>query len=174
MISSVPLDSVSSPSVYQTTTRKGGSASQNQGSTQGGTLIWISGNEFARTGFSSVPSAVTGNVVELYRGHQIYECKMQVEEVMSNRLACYTVAMPVGFYDLRMFVNGAMIPESGYPARHNVKFESTLDYTPRIFSIWSAIGEPQRLVTLSGDFKSSCYARDTNACARDDASLISR
>jgi hypothetical protein len=174
MTSSIRLHSVSLPLVYQTSTRKGGSPNQTQGSTQGGTLLWISGNEFARTDFSKVPSSVSGNAVILYRGDRVYECTLQIEEVTSTRLACTTVAMPAGFYDLRIYVNGEMIPSSGYPVPEYVKFESTLDNTPRIFNIWPAIGEPQRLVTLSGDFKTNCSARDVNACAREDAPIISR
>ena len=130
------LDSVAVPSLYQVTTRKGGSPEQNKGSTQGGTLLWISGNDFVENDLSTVPSAAT--------------------------------------YDLRVYVNGAMIPQSQFYGPQPIRFESTLDNTPRISTIWPAIGEPQRLVTLTGDLKTQCYSRDVNECAREDASLISR
>ncbi|CAM4971603.1 unnamed protein product [Rotaria socialis] len=162
------------PIVFYSTTLKSQGLGQYTGSTQGGTLLWIFGTGFARNGFSVLPSIVTTNIVQLVNNYTVYDCVLQTEKCTATQLACYTVAMPAGSYIVQIYVNGILIPASQYRNPSYTIFVSSVRNTPIIRGISPASGLPQRLVTVSGDFKSSCYSRDVNGCSRDSDTLIVR
>jgi hypothetical protein len=160
--------------VNYVTTVKGGGYYQNTGSIAGGTLLWIKGNGFASNGFSTQPSTATTNVVQLVQDNNIYDCNIHPEEVSDTQLACYTPAMPPGSYLVRIYVNGYLIPLTQYTNLPAAQFISSASYTPTITGITPATGFPQRLLSLSGDFKSQCYSQDVTGCSSDNTPLISR
>lgn len=82
----VPTDAV----VIQVTTRKNGSPSTNQGSLNGGTLVWISGKRFANNLFSFNPTSATSNEVLLTNGLTSYTCTLHTDKVTESQVTCYT------------------------------------------------------------------------------------
>lgn len=147
---------------------------QSGGSTEGGTLLWIYGAGFAQNGFSTVPTTATTNVVKLVSGYSVYECIMQTEKVTNTQLTCNTVAMPGGVYQVQVYVYGILAPLCNSWNSWDVSFTLSQQNTPLITNISPISGLPKRFVTISGDFKSSCYSRDTDDCSQENKALISR
>lgn len=104
----------------------------------------------------------------------IYDCKIRDEEVTETQLACYTSPMPEGAYQVRIYVNDYLIPLSSYSNTVATTFYASPTNTPYITTISPVTGLPQRLVTLTGDFKTNCYTTDVDGCYADSAALISR
>jgi len=166
----VPNDAV----VFYSTVRKGGSWTQYGGSTQGGTMLWIYGNRFSQNGFNSVPSIVNANTVQLADGYSVYDCEMHNDKVTNTQLTCYTPALPESVYQVRVYVNGYLIPLYQYYDPNRALFAPMLSQTPTITGIVPQTGTPQSLITLSGSFGTSCYSRDVDGCSQDNNPLISR
>lgn len=166
----VPNDAV----VFYTTVRKAGSWTQNAGSTQGGTMIWIYGNRFAQNGFDSVPSVVNSNTVQLVDGYAVYDCEMHNDKTTNTQLTCYAPMLPEGVYQIRVYVNGNLVPLYQYYAANRGLFISSPSQTPTITGISPQTGTPQSLISLSGAFQTSCYSRDIEGCSQDNNPLISR
>lgn len=167
---SVPSDAV----VFFSTVRKGGYWTENAGSTQGGTMLWIYGNRFAQNGFDSVPSVVNSNTVQLADNFGVYNCEMHNDKTTNTQLTCYTPMLPESVYQIRVYVNGNLIPLYQYVDSDRAVFISSLSQTPTITGITPQSGTPQSLIALSGAFRTSCYARDVEGCAQDNNPLISR
>lgn len=168
--SSVPNDAV----VYYVTVRKAGYWAQNGGSTQGGTLVWIYGARFAQNTFNSVPSTTSANTVQLVDGYAVYDCEMHNDKTTSTQLTCYAPALPESVYQVRVYVNGNLIPLYQYSDPNRALFASMPSQTPAITGIAPQSGTPQTLITLTGSFKTACYSRDVDGCAQDNNPLISR
>jgi hypothetical protein len=166
----VPTDAI----IFYSTVRKGGTWTENGGSTQGGTMIWISGNRFAQNGFNSVPSITNSNTVQLADGYSVYDCEMHNDKVTNTQLTCYAPALPEGVYQVRVYVNGYLIPLYQYYSPSRAVFASMLSQTPTITDITPQTGTPQTLITLTGEFQSLCYSRDIDGCSQDNNPLISR
>ena len=152
----------------------GETGQQRNGSTEGGTLLWVYGTGFAPNEFSLVPSRVTSNTIQLARGNSTYACEMQIEKGTDTQLACYTPPMPPGVYQVLVFVQGTPVPLSQYSSPSSATFVATGSNTPQITSISPASGFPQRLVSLGGHFKTQCYLRDMIGCSEANVSVISR
>ena len=165
---------VSSTTVIYTTTIKGGTVGENSGSTEGGSLLWIKGEGFSQDGFNIRPSTSVNNMIKLIKDRAVYDCNIQYEEVTDTRLACYTPAMPAGEYFVRIYIHNNWIPLIYDPNSNRETFWSSQSSTPAINGIVPASGLPQRLVSLSGDFKTNCYSSDKTECSNNRASLISR
>ena len=170
IVFSVPTDAV----VFYSTVRKGGSWTQNGGSTQGGTMIWIYGNRFAQNGFNTVPSVSNTNTVQLADSYSVYDCEMHTDKNTNTQLTCYTPVLPEAVYQIRVYVNGYLIPLYQYYDPERARFVSMPSQTPSITDIMPQTGTPQSLITLSGAFKTACYARDIDGCSQDNNPLISR
>lgn len=166
----VPTDAI----IFYSTVRKGGSWTQNGGSTQGGTMIWIYGNRFSQNGFNSVPSISNTNTVQLVDGYTVYDCEMHNDKTTNTQLTCYAPALPEGVYQIRVYVNGYLIPLYQYYDSQRARFSSMPSQTPTITSIQPQTGTPQTLIQLSGQFQTACYSRDVDGCAQDNNPLISR
>jgi len=166
----VPTDAV----VFYSTVRKNGGWTQNSGSLQGGTMIWIYGNRFAQNGFNTVPSTTNTNTVQLVDGYSVYDCTMHTDKVTNTQLTCYTPKMPEGVYQIRVYVNGNLVPLYQYYDPKRATFLPTSSQTPSITGITPSTGTPHTLVTLSGAFKSACFSRDMDDCSQDNNPLISR
>ncbi|CAF4432640.1 unnamed protein product, partial [Rotaria socialis] len=160
--------------VSYVTTAKGGTSSQRNGSTEGGTLLWVYGTGFARTTFSKEPSDDASNSVKLVNGSNSYGCNLQSETGTETQLACYTTRVPVGDYLVQVYVQGSPIPRSQYSNPSIATFLARSNNTPQISVISPASGEPQRMVSLSGDFKTNCYLHDDDGCRESNVSVISR
>ena len=170
-ISSFVSVHIEAATVSHATTIRRGTRVQNLGSTEGGNLLWVYGTGFAPNVFREVPTASTPNSVELTAGDASYECRMYPEKVTETQLACYTPSMPVGQYQVKVRVNGNLIPpyQSNSPT-----FISSVTNAPKITQISPVAGLPGRLVSLSGDFKSGCYLRETEGCSTENIPFISR
>ncbi|CAF3592631.1 unnamed protein product [Rotaria sordida] len=166
----VPTDAV----IFYSTVRKGGYWTQNGGSTQGGTMIWIYGNRFAQNGFNSVPSITNTNTVQLVDSYSVYDCEMHNDKTTNTQLTCYAPSLPESLYQIRVSVNGNLIPLYQYYDSNRALFSSMPSQTPTITGIQPQSGTPQSLITLTGSFKTSCYSRDIEGCAQDNNPLISR
>lgn len=166
----VPTDAV----IYYITTRKAGSSGLNDGSFQGGTMIWIYGNRFAENTFNSLPSASSSNIVKLVDQYSVYDCEMHNDKVTNTQLTCYAPALPESVYQIRVYVNNQLIPLYQYVDKSYALFVPTLDNTPTITGIVPQSGTPQTIITLMGSFKTACYSRDIEGCAQDNNPLISR
>ncbi|CAF0819146.1 unnamed protein product [Rotaria sp. Silwood1] len=169
-ICEVPTDAV----IFYSTVRKGGYWTQNGGSTQGGTMIWIYGNRFAQNGFNSVPSISNTNIVQLVDGYSVYDCEMHNDKTTNTQLTCYAPSLPESVYQIRVSVNGYLIPLYQYYDTKRALFASMPSQTPTITNIIPQSGTPQSLITLIGSFKTLCYSRDVDGCAQDNNPLISR
>ncbi|CAM4931088.1 unnamed protein product, partial [Rotaria socialis] len=166
----VPTDAV----IFYSTVRKGGYWTLNSGSTQGGTMIWIHGNRFAQNGFNSVPSIINTNTVQLVDGYSVYDCEMHNDKITNTQLTCYAPILSEGYYQIRVYVNGYLIPLYQYYDSRQASFTPMLSHTPIITSITPQSGTPQSLIELAGSFKTACYSRDVDGCAQDNNPLISR
>ncbi|CAF3637436.1 unnamed protein product [Rotaria sp. Silwood1] len=166
----VPTDAV----ILYSTVRKGGYWTQNSGSTQGGTMIWIYGYRFAENGFNSVPSVSNTNTVQLVDGYSVYDCEMHNDKTTNTQLTCYAPVLPESVYQIRVYVNGNLIPLYQYYDSNHALFASKPSQTPTITGIIPQSGTPQSLITLTGLFKTACYSRDVDGCAQDNNPLISR
>lgn len=166
----VPTDAV----IFYTTVRKNGGWNQNSGSLQGGTMIWIYGNRFAQNGFDTVPSSATSNAVQLVDGYSVYDCTLHIDKGTNTQLTCYTPKMPEGVYQIRVYVNGNLIPLYQYYDAKRATFIPMSSQTPSVIGITPTTGTPHTLVTLSGSFKSACFSRDMDDCSQDNNPLISR
>ncbi|CAM4958724.1 unnamed protein product, partial [Rotaria socialis] len=166
----VPTDAV----IFYSTVRKGGYWTLNSGSTQGGTMIWIHGNRFAQNGFNSVPSILNTNTVQLVDGYSVYDCEMHNDKITNTQLTCYAPILSEGYYQIRVYVNGYLIPLYQYYDSRQASFTPMLSHTPIITSITPQSGTPQSLIKLAGSFKTACYSRDVDGCAQDNNPLISR
>lgn len=156
------------------TTVKGGTSSQRNGSTEGGTLLWVYGTGFARTAFSMEPSDEKSNSVKLVNGSDSYDCKLQSEQGTASQLACYTPRVPARDYLVRVYIQGNIIPLNQYSNPSLATFLARSNNTPQINVISPASGEPQRMVSLSGDFKTNCYLHDDDGCRESNVTVISR
>ena len=165
---------INAATISYVTTIIGGTRPQQNGSTEGGTLLWVYGTGFAPNEFSLVPSRETSNTVQLVRGNSSYDCGMQIEKGSDTQLACYTPPVPSGEYQVRVSVQGTLVPLSQYSSLSSATFIATSSNTPQIVSISPASGLPQRLVSLSGNFKTRCYLRDMIGCSEANVSVISR
>ena len=152
----------------------GGTRQQRSGSTEGGTLLWVYGTGFAENAFSMVPSSETSNAIQLVKGSAVYDCDMHIEKGTDTQLTSYTPAMPAGEYLIRVYVQGNLVPLSQYSFPNTTTFIATSTNTPRIANISPMSGLPQRLVSLTGDFKTSCYLRDIEGCSEANVSVITR
>ncbi|CAF4278058.1 unnamed protein product, partial [Rotaria magnacalcarata] len=166
----VPTDTF----VLYTTVRKGGPWTQNYGSTQGGTMLWIYGKRFAQRGFNTVPSTATTNAIQLVDGYSVYNCTMHDDKVTDSQLTCYTLKMPEGVYQIRVYVNNNLIPLYQYYDKKRATFAPMSSQTPIITGATPTTAPPRSLLSLSGSFKSSCFSRDTDGCSMDNNPLISR
>ena len=162
------------PSVSYIGSRRDGAYPRNWGSIEGGTLLWIRGTGFAPNRFDLFSSVSSTNTVYLVRNYSIYECIVRDEETTETQLACYTLPMPEGSYHVRIYVNDYLIPFSSYLNGINGTFYASLNNTPVISTISPVTGLPQRLVTLTGDFKANCYTTDVVGCNLDNVTRISR
>lgn len=160
--------------VSYVTVRKDGPWTQNSGSTQGGTMVWIYGRRFAENSFSSVPSSSSSNTVQLVDGYSVYACEMHNDKTTNTQLTCYVPALPESVYQVRVYVNGQLIPLYQYENPIRATFAPMLSQTPLINGIYPQSGTPQTLIQMSGDFKTTCYSRDVEGCAQDNNPLISR
>jgi len=166
----VPTDAI----VFYSTVRKNGPSTQNVGSTQGGTMLWIYGNRFAQNGFSTVPSTSTTDNVQLTDGYSVYDCEMHTDKVTNTQLTCYAPEMPQSLYQVRVYVNGYLIPLYQYYDTTQATFAPMPSQTPTITDIEPQTGPPQTLISLYGNFETACYSRDVTGCSDDNNPLISR
>lgn len=144
------------------------------GSTEGGTLLWVFGSGFAPNEFSMTPSDTKPNEVKLVRGSSSYDCSIMGERMSDTQIACYTPPTPPGSYQVRVYVDNVIIPLSQHSSIAATTYESSLSNTPIIHNISPASGPARRLVTLEGDLKSKCYLRDERECLEPDAPFITR
>jgi hypothetical protein len=165
---------VSIPSVNYVTAQKNGDYGENYGSTEGGTLLWIRGSNFPERQFNTTPSIANAVTVQLINGVAVYECRIHNEDTTTAQLACYTPAVPEGDYVIRIVINGVSVPYNSDPNNNYVTFRSRTNNTPIIRGVSPMTGPPQRLLTVSGNFMTDCYARDTDRCFRNNVARISR
>jgi hypothetical protein len=137
-------------------------------------MLWIYGNRFAQNGFNSVPSILNTNTVQLVDGYSVYDCQMHNDKTTNTQLTCYAPALSEGVYQIRVSVNGYLIPLYQYYDPGRALFSSTPSQTPTITGITPQSGTPQSMITLSGSFDTSCYSRDVDGCSQDNNPLISR
>lgn len=166
----VPTDAV----IFFSTVRKNGYWTQNTGSTNGGTMIWIYGNRFAQNGFNTVPSIINTNTVQLVNSYTVYNCTMHEDKITNTQLTCYTPKMVEGIYQIRVYVNGNLVPLYQYHDPKRVTFSPISSQTPVISSITPLTSPPRSLITLGGSFKSPCFSRNIEGCSQDNNPLISR
>ncbi|CAF3091006.1 unnamed protein product [Rotaria socialis] len=166
----VPTDAV----IFYSTVSKNGYWTENSGSTEGATMLWIYGNRFAQNGFSTVPSTTNRNTVQLVSNYAVYDCEMHNDKVTNTQLTCYTPAMAPGVYQIRAYVNGNLIPLYQYSNPQRATFVPLVSQTPTITGISPQTGPPQTLISLSGNFRTACTSRDVNGCSMDGDPLISR
>ncbi|CAF1377186.1 unnamed protein product, partial [Adineta steineri] len=166
----VPTDAV----IFYATVRKNGPWTQNTGSLQGGTMLWIYGARFAPNGFSTTPSTSTTNTVQLVDGYSVYDCEMHIDKITSTQLTCYAPVIPEGLYQIRVYVNDNLIPLYQYTNKTQATFAAVPSATPIISNIMPQTGTPQTLISLSGIFQTACISRDIVGCSDDNNPLISR
>lgn len=137
-------------------------------------MLWIYGSRFAQNGFDSVPSVVNSNTVQLADNFGVYNCEMHTDKTTNTQLTCYTPTLPESVYQIRVYVNGNLIPLYQYVDPNRAVFISSASQTPTITGITPQSGTPQSLIALTGAFRTACYARDVEGCAQDNNPLISR
>ena len=163
-----------SATVSFATTVKRGTPQRRNGSTEGGTLLWVYGTGFAPNEFSLEPTTETSNEIKLIRGSTTYECLMQTEKCTDTQLACVTPKLSPGDYQVQISVQGNLVPLLQYSSPSAAVFTASARNTPQITSISPGSGLPGRLVSLGGDFKTQCFLREGEGCSEDNVPVISR
>ena len=176
MLSILNICLVSSSRIDYVTTVQGGTGSDYLGGIEGGALLWIIGEGFAPSEFNANLSATTTNLVKLRNNAYVYDCPLYNEEMTASdtQLVCYVPAMPEGSYFTDVYINGNENPISNYTNRWRAYYHSSWARTPRINGIIPATGLPQRLVTISGDFKTNRYPYDVTQLPLETTPVISR
>lgn len=167
---------VSSSRIDYVTTVHDEMGNDRSGSMEGGALLWIIGEGFASSELSADLSATSTNKVKLRNGAYVYDCPLYNEEMTATntQLVCYVPAMPEGFYLTEVYINGNANPISYYTNAGRAYYQSTWVRTPQINGIIPATGLPQRLVVLSGDFKTNRYPYDVTQLPSETTPVISR
>jgi hypothetical protein len=74
-------------------------------------MLWIYGQGFGPNKDSTFPTAEnSNNVVTLTNALNSYSCEIHTDKSTTTQLTCYTDAMAVGTYTVRIRVYGALIP----------------------------------------------------------------
>ena len=136
--------------------------------------MWIYGQRFASNAFTPLPSAVISNSVQLTDGYSVYDCEMHHEKTTSTQLTCYTPVLPSSIYQVRVYVNGWLIPLYQYIDQSRTIFIPLLSQTPTITGLSPLSNTPQALWQIAGSFKTSCYSLDNEDCSQETDALISR
>lgn len=158
---------------YATTIRRG-TQQQRNGSIEGGTLLWVYGTGFAPNEFSLEPTRETPNEIKLIRGGVTYDCMMHMEKCTDTQLACYTPRLSAGDYQVRVSVQGTLIPLTQHSSPNAAIFTASTTNTPQITNISPGYGLPGRLISLEGDFKTKCFLREGEGCTEGNVPVISR
>ena len=133
-------------------------------------MIWIIGNGFRETGINADLFQGSPYLIQFRNGNQFYNCINSYEPITSSSMSCYTPPLPAGQYDVFVYVDGDSLPRNTFWAI----FYAYPPYTPTINSITPSLGTPQRVITLTGDFKISCYSQESEACWEEQTARISR
>jgi len=99
---------------------------------------------------------------------------MHNDKTTTTQLTCYAPVLPESVYQIRVYVNGVLIPLYQYINPNRALFIPSSSQTPTITGIKPQSGTPNSLITLSGSFDTSCYSRDVEGCSQDNNALISR
>ncbi|CAF4103728.1 unnamed protein product, partial [Rotaria sp. Silwood1] len=99
---------------------------------------------------------------------------MHEDKVTNTQLTCYTPKMSKGVYQIRVYVNGNLIPLYQYYDPKRATFLPMSSQTPTITGITPLTATPRSLISLLGSFKSPCFSRDMDGCCQDNNPLICR
>ncbi|XP_036421459.1 fibrocystin-L-like [Colossoma macropomum] len=139
----------------------------NYGSTNGATRLTIEGQGFAQQSqFSlNINDPDFGNSVTLVSRTRSFPCDVERDASVSNKITCYTRAMPEDNYEVRVKVDGIPIPASsvcwGIPWYYWCNFYTRSYNTPSIHKITPLTGLPGTLVTLQGRIITDVYGSST-------------
>ncbi|CAM4636768.1 unnamed protein product [Leuciscus chuanchicus] len=139
------------------------------GSVNGGTKLTIEGQGFAQANQFNLNANDPnfGNSVTLVSRTRSVPCDVEKDSSHSNRIICYTRALPEDNYEFRVSVDGVPIPPSnicyGYQWYYWwCMFYSRTYYTPSIQSISPLSGPPGTVVTLRGRIYTDVYGSNTD------------
>ena len=82
--------------------------------------------------------------------------------------------MTPGLFQVQVIVNKFVIPFYQYTSYGAAKISVSSSYTPQLTSIDQNKALPGTLLSLSGNFMTSCLTRDTASCSGLGIPLISR
>ncbi|CAF1092534.1 unnamed protein product, partial [Didymodactylos carnosus] len=129
---------------------------------------------FAQNSFSTAPSTSTSNLVQLVDGYSVYDCQIHTDKTTNTQITCYTPVMLESLYQIRVYVNGNLIPLYQYYDPKQATFAPSLSQTPIISGIIPRSGTPQTLINVTGAWQTACYSRDLDGCSEDNNPLITR
>ncbi|XP_076157842.1 PKHD1 like 1, tandem duplicate 1 [Alosa pseudoharengus] len=138
------------------------------GSLNGATRITIEGEGFAQENqFSLNPDdADFGNSVTLVSKTRSIPCDVERDSTHSNQILCYTRAMPMDDYHIRVSVDGVPIPTSrmcnGWYTHYICSFYTRWWATPTIWSTSPSTGLPGSVITTRGRIYTDVYGSNTD------------
>ncbi|CAK8682970.1 unnamed protein product [Clavelina lepadiformis] len=145
-----------------------------QGGRGGATKIQVFGSDF--------PSefSFNGNVIKqvhLVSGHKVYECKLNVAASDERQIVCYTPAMTVGTYYVRMTIHNLPLKDSSYCGGNknywSCSFRVYDNRTPLVSALNWTSGEPQNLIKVYGNiFTNLVSSNAVQATNGNTASII--
>ncbi|XP_067676837.1 fibrocystin-L-like isoform X2 [Haliotis asinina] len=131
-----------------------------RGSTNGGTRITITGQNFARNLFNfGDGNSHLGNKVFLVSTTRNFECTIHLDGCHEEQITCYTPKMPSEEYKVRVYVDGVRIPDEKHCKTNPPKctFKPEAHYTPTIDYIEPTSGLPGTLVKYRGRIITSLF-----------------
>ncbi|XP_073714834.1 fibrocystin-L-like [Misgurnus anguillicaudatus] len=136
----------------------------NVGSVNGGTRLTIEGGGFSKASQFSLNAddPNVGNSVTLVSQTRSIPCDVEKDSSHSTKIVCYTRALPEGDYDIRVTVDGVMIPLSQICTYWWWFFCTRLYYTPTIQSLSPLSGLPGTVVTIRGRIITDVYGSSTD------------
>ncbi|KAL7883798.1 hypothetical protein SRHO_G00014560 [Serrasalmus rhombeus] len=141
----------------------------NYGSINGATRLTIDGQGFAQQSqFSlNINDPDIGNSVTLVSRTRSFPCDVERDASVSNKITCYTRAMPEDDYEVHVKVDGVPIPASsvcwGIKWYYWCTFYTRWYNTPSIHKTTPLTGLPGTLVTLQGRIMTDVYSSSTGA-----------
>ncbi|KAG9339164.1 hypothetical protein JZ751_024022 [Albula glossodonta] len=138
------------------------------GSLNGATRLTIEGEGFAQENQFNLDASNKdfGNTVYLVSDTRSIPCDVERDSTHGNQIMCYTRPMPHGNYEVRVIVDGVLIPTNricnGIKNHYWCSFYPRWYRSPSISSISPLSGLPGTLVTLRGRIYTDVYGSNTD------------
>ncbi|XP_021369085.1 fibrocystin-L-like isoform X2 [Mizuhopecten yessoensis] len=141
------------------------------GSENGGCLVTIYGNGFAKSQFNfGEGNSNLGNTVSLVSETQQFNCPIHKDGTNEKQIQCTTPPLKEGTYRVRVAVDGVDIGEIS----SNIQFSTSSANTPTITSVQPRSGPPGTIVKLCGKIFTDMYGSNQEESSNGRKIFIKR